>query len=81
MPAHKKHPSARARRNKASTAATLTVAEVVDYSEWTIAELRREIDDPQRGPPGRRASAEDRREGEARGGARGRRRTRHPDDA
>jgi hypothetical protein len=44
MPAHKKDPSARARRNKASTAATLTVAEVVDYSEWTLAELRREVE-------------------------------------
>lgn len=45
MPAHKKEPSARARRNKASTAATLTVVEAVDYSTWTLAELRTEVDD------------------------------------
>lgn len=45
MPAQKKHPTTRARRNKASTAATLTVATdvVPDYSSWTIAALRAEL--------------------------------------
>lgn len=44
MPAQKKHPTTRARRNKATTAATLRVVETVAYAEWTIAELRAEID-------------------------------------
>jgi len=44
MPAKKKHPSTRARANKASTAATLTVVEVVDYSTWTLPQLRAEVD-------------------------------------
>lgn len=44
MPAHKKDPSARARRNKASTASTLTVVDPVDYSTWTLAQLRAEVD-------------------------------------
>lgn len=43
MPAHKKDPSTRARRNKAATAAKLKAAP--DYSEWTLAELRAEIDE------------------------------------
>lgn len=44
MPQKKKHPSTRARRNKATTAATLHVVESVDYSSWTLAELRAEVD-------------------------------------
>lgn len=49
MPAHKKDPSTRARRNKASTATTLlrvTTAEtnVEDYQSLTVAQLRNEID-------------------------------------
>lgn len=47
MPAKKKDPSTRARRNKASTAATLTPKLVValeDYSKHTVAKLRAEID-------------------------------------
>lgn len=43
MPNHKKHPSTRARRNKASTAATLVEREPVDRSAWTVAQLRAEI--------------------------------------
>lgn len=43
MPAKKKDPSVRARRNKASTSAKLTVVEAIDYSEWTLAELRSEV--------------------------------------
>ena len=45
MPAHKKHPSARARRNKTATAATLVLRETIDYSTWSLAELRAEIDE------------------------------------
>jgi hypothetical protein len=48
MPAHKKHPSTRARRNKAATAATLirstqanTAAE--DYESLTVAQLKVEL--------------------------------------
>lgn len=50
MPARKKDPSTRARRNKASTAATLKRAETTavdaadDYSAMTVAQLRAEID-------------------------------------
>lgn len=47
MPARKKDPSTRARRNKASTAATLPPKLVValeDYSTQTVAKLRAEID-------------------------------------
>ena len=40
MPAAKKDPSVRRRTNKASTAATLTVAEPVDTSAWTVKALR-----------------------------------------
>jgi hypothetical protein len=39
-----KHQSARARRNKATTRAILTVPVPVDYSAWTAKELRDEID-------------------------------------
>lgn len=45
MPAHKKDSSARARRNKASTAATLRIVAAVDYTAWTLAELRAEVDE------------------------------------
>jgi hypothetical protein len=38
----KKHPSTRARRNVASTAATLVKREPVDYTPWTVPELREE---------------------------------------
>lgn len=47
MPQLKKDPSTRARRNKASTAATLSAAKlhvVEDYSTWKVADLRAEID-------------------------------------
>lgn len=44
MPAHKKHASTRARANKASTAATLSIAEAPDYSSWSLAELCAEVD-------------------------------------
>lgn len=44
MPAHKKDASVRARRNKAPTAATLKVVQTVDYSDWTLADLRREVE-------------------------------------
>lgn len=43
MPQPKKHASTRARRNKASTAATLVEREPVDRSTWTVAQLRAEI--------------------------------------
>jgi hypothetical protein len=47
MPAHKKHPSTRKRRNKASTAATLTLAPPlegdVDWSTLTVPQLRLEL--------------------------------------
>lgn len=47
MPRHKKHPSTRARRNKASTAATLTLvprAQDSAYAALTVAQLREEVD-------------------------------------
>lgn len=44
MPQPKKHASARARRNKAATAAELTDVEPEDRSGWTAAQLRKEID-------------------------------------
>jgi hypothetical protein len=44
MPAHKKHASTRRRRNTASTAATLVVPTLADYSGWTATQLRDEID-------------------------------------
>lgn len=43
MPQKKKHPSTRARANKAATAATLSTREATDYSDWTIAEIRAEL--------------------------------------
>lgn len=43
MPAKKKDSSVRARANKASTSAKLSLVEVIDYSEWTLAELRAEV--------------------------------------
>lgn len=66
MPAKKKDPSTRARRNKASTAATLprekpVVAALEDYSAQTVARLRAEID--RRNADGRPASAHLRRRG------------------
>ena len=59
MPAKKKDPSTRARRNKASTAATLprekpVVAALEDYASQTVARLRAEID--RRNGDGRPAS-------------------------
>ncbi len=45
MPAQKKDPSVRARRNKAAGQAKLSVVELVDYSGWTLAELRAEVDE------------------------------------
>jgi hypothetical protein len=45
MPQPKKHSSVRARRNKATTAATLHVVTAVDYSSWTLADLRTEIEE------------------------------------
>lgn len=48
MPAHKKDPSTRARRNRASTAATLKerplAVALEDYATLTVAVLREEID-------------------------------------
>ena len=47
MPAKKKDPSVRARRNKGATRATLTpkiVVALADYSTHTVAKLRAEID-------------------------------------
>lgn len=49
MPAHKKHPSTRKRRNRASTATTLTLApppaddDVVDWTKFTVPALRLEL--------------------------------------
>lgn len=47
MPAHKKHPGTRKRRNRASTAATLTLVrepvDTVDWSTLTVAQLRAEL--------------------------------------
>lgn len=56
MPARKKHPSARARRNKTPGAATLTrklavVPDEVDYSGHKVTELRDLIDDRNDGRP------------------------------
>lgn len=44
MPQPKKHASTRRRRNKASTAATLSEREADDRSKWTAKNLRDEID-------------------------------------
>lgn len=44
MPAAKKHASARARANRAATAADLVDVAPEDRSGWKVAELRREID-------------------------------------
>lgn len=44
MPAHKKHASTRARGNSATTAAKLTLATSQDYTSWTVAQLRTEVD-------------------------------------
>lgn len=49
MPAKKKDPSTRARRNKASTAATLRLTKAEpepagDYASWTVPLLKNEID-------------------------------------
>ncbi len=44
MPQRKKHSSARARRNRSATAATLIDGEIVDRSAWSAADLRAEID-------------------------------------
>lgn len=59
MPARKKHPSTRARANKASTAAKLQPKQIVvaleDYSTHTVAKLREEID--RRNADGRPESA------------------------
>lgn len=45
MPAQKKDASVRQRRNKSATRATLSVVESHDYSDWTLAELRGEVDE------------------------------------
>jgi hypothetical protein len=44
MPQRKKHPSTRARRNVAPTAATLTVLAPPDYEDWSLAQLHAEVD-------------------------------------
>lgn len=55
MPRRKKDPSTRARRNKASTAATLTIAEPTTnaeaYQRLTVVQLRAEIDRRNLGRP------------------------------
>lgn len=55
MPRRKKDPSTRARRNKASTAATLTIAEPATnaeaYQRLTVVQLRAEIDRRNLGRP------------------------------
>lgn len=45
MPQPKKDSSVRRRKNKASSAATLKLVEVIDYSSWTLAQLRAEVDE------------------------------------
>lgn len=57
MPAHKKDPSTRRRRNKVSTAATLTRSKdrhlevAAEYAAMTVAQLKLEIDDRNEGRP------------------------------
>lgn len=55
MPRRKKDPSTRARRNRASTAATLTIAEPATnaeaYQQLTVVQLRAEIDRRNLGRP------------------------------
>lgn len=59
MPAHKKHPSTRKRRNRASTAATLHVVpdpeDAVDWSTLTVAQLRLELEHRELPSAGRKA--------------------------
>lgn len=62
MPAHKKHPSARKRRNRASTAATLSLApppaDDEEYVEWdtlTVKQLRLECEHRDLASTGRKA--------------------------
>lgn len=59
MPAHKKHPSTRKRRNRASTAATLTLVreaeETVAWDTLTVAQLRAELGERQLPTAGRKS--------------------------